>query len=363
VQNLTDAAVRTLPPGTYWDAHTKGLGLRVGKQARTFIVLVRSGTRKTLGRYPYLDLRSARRECARIKAEAVLGKLHPARVSFDQAITEYLADCKGRLRPRSLKNYRDYLTAYFRHGRRSLADITTREIILSLRHLSPSQREHATRIGRTFFTWCVRHSLLDQSPMQNMPPVQIGKPRTRVLSEDELRAVWTTARTLATPFQSIVALLVLTGQRRGEIAALQWDWIGTDYIEWPPEAVKNGRRHRIPIGPETQAILAALPRFTRPYVFPAARQRSEHTTTINGWSKAKAAFDRECGVTDWTLHDLRRTYATVLQSLGVRLEVTESLLNHVSGTRSGIVGVYQTYRYEREMREAALAFERWISRP
>ena len=293
----------------------------------------------------------------------MLGKLHPRRVPFNDALEEYLADCKGRLRPRSLKNYRDYLTAYFRYGRRSLSDITTREIILSLRSLSPSQREHAMRIGRTFFTWNVRHSLLDQSPMQNMPPVQIGKPRTRVLSEDELRAVWTTTRALTTPFHAIVALLVLTGQRRGEMAALQWDWIGTDYIEWPPEAVKNGRRHRIPIGPETQAILAALPRFTRPYVFPAARQRSERTTTINGWSKAKAAFDRECGVTGWTLHDLRRTFATVLQSLGVRLEVTESLLNHVSGTRSGIVGVYQTYRYEREMREAALAYERWISRP
>ena len=110
----------------------------------------------------------------------------------------------------------------------------------------------------------------------------------------------------------------------GRDRGLAWDWIGTDYIEWPPEAVKNGRRHRIPIGPETQAILAALPRFTRPYVFPAARQRSEHTTTINGWSKAKAAFDPECGVTGWTLHDLRRTYATVLQSLGVRLKLRKA---------------------------------------
>ena len=294
----------------------------------------------------------------------MLGKLHPRRVPFNDALEEYLADCKGRLRPRSLKNYRDYLTAYFRYGRRSLSDITTREIILSLRSLSPSQREHAMRIGRTFFTWCVRHSLLDQSPMQNMPSVQIGKPRTRVLTRDELRAVWTTARASTGHFPALVALLCLTGARRGELSRLEWSWIGSDYIEFPAHVTKNGRVHRIPIGPEAQACFRGITKMVgSPYVFPASRQRSERTTVINGWSQAKAAFDRECGVTGWTLHDLRRTYATVLQSLGVRLEVTECLLNHVSGTRSGIVGVYQTYRYEREMREAALAFERWISRP
>jgi integrase len=346
----------------YWDSHTKGLGLRVGKQARTFIVLVRSGQRKTLGRYPYLTLQAARRECARIKAEAVLGKLHPRRVPFDDALREYLADCKTRLRPRSLKNYRDYLTAYFRYGRRSLADITTREIILSLRHLSPSQREHAMRIGRTFFTWCVRHSLLDQSPMQNMPAVQIGKPRTRVLPEDELRAVWTTARSLATPFHAIVALLCLTGARRGELSRLEWTWVGDDTIIFPASVTKNGREHRIPIGPEAQNHFAAARKMDgSPYVFPAARQRSERTTTINGWSKAKARFDKECGVSGWTLHDLRRTFATNLQRLGVRLEVTEALLNHVSGTRSGIVGVYQQHQWQSEKREAIRQWEAYLT--
>ena len=97
------------------------------------------------------------------------------------------------------------------------------------------------------------------------------------------------------------------------------------------------------------------------YVFPASRQRIERTTTINGWSKAKAAFDKECGVTGWTLHDLRRTFATNLQRLGVRLEVTEALLNHVSGTRSGIVGVYQQHRWEAEKREAIRQWEAYLT--
>jgi integrase len=96
-------------------------------------------------------------------------------------------------------------------------------------------------------------------------------------------------------------------------------------------------------------------------VFPALRQRSDRTTVINGWSKAKAAFDRDCGVTGWTLHDLRRTFATNLQRLGVQLEVTENLLNHVSGTRAGIVGVYQRHLWADEKREAICRFEAYLT--
>ena len=258
--SLTDATIRAATPPakgqkTLWDG-LKGFGIRLSQGgSKTFIVMIGSGKRFTIGRYPAVSLAEARTEAKRILAEKQLGKLRPARVSFDQALKEYLADCEGRLRPRSLKNYRDYLTAYFRYSRRSLCDITTREIILSLKSLSPSQREHAMRIGRTFFTWCVRHSLLDQSPMQNMPPVPLGKPRTRVLSEDELRAVWRTACARTTPFHAIVALLLLTGQRRGEIAALQWDWIRDDRIEFPASVAKNHRAWTVPLGPEAQNLL------------------------------------------------------------------------------------------------------------
>lgn len=369
--SLTDATIRAAPipargQKTIWDG-LKGFGCRISQGgSKTFVVMIGSGRRLTIGRYPTVSLSEARAEAKRILAEKQLGKLRPARVSFDQALAEYLDDCKGRLRPRSLKNYRDYLTTYFRYGRRSLADITTREIITSLKNHPRSQREHAMRIGRTFFTWCVRHSLLDASPMQNMPAAPLGKPRTRVLTEDELRAVWTTARTLATSFHAIVALLVLTGQRRGEIARLEWGWIDQEKmcITFPAHATKNGRIHPIPCGEIAGELLNTLPRIRGvQFVFGASRIRSSRTTTFNGWSKAKTDFDRECGITGWTLHDLRRTFATNLQRLGIRLEVTEALLNHVSGTRAGIVGVYQTHRYEAEMREAALTFERWLATP
>ena len=94
---------------------------------------------------------------------------------------------------------------------------------------------------------------------------------------------------------------------------------------------------------------------------PPRASASERTTVINGWSKAKAAFDRECGVSGWTLRDLRRTFATNLQRLGVRLEVTEALLNHVSGTRSGIVGVYQQHQWGAEKRGAMSQWEAYLA--
>jgi integrase len=331
------------------------------------VVLLGRGKRHTIGHYPTISLSEARSAAKRILAERELGRLDPQRIAWQDAVAEYLKDCEHRVRPRTLKNYRDYL-AFLKFGRRSLSDVTAREVILTLRPLSPSQREHAHRIAKTFFSWCVRHSLLDRAP--NTPPVPTGKSRTRVLSEDELRAIYTTARAGKTSFHAFVSLLLLTGARRGEMSKLEWSWCNLEgsnsnfsgnCLRLPPAATKNGREHIIPIGPEATAILASLPRYTSPYVFPALRQRSDRTTVINGWSKAKAKFDKECGITDWTLHDLRRTFATNLQRLGVRLEVTEALLNHVSGTRSGIVGVYQQHQWADEKREAIQRFEAYLT--
>jgi integrase len=161
-----------------------------------------------------------------------------------------------------------------------------------------------------------------------------------------------------------VALLILGGQRRSEVAALQWDWIYSDTVHVPAAYVKNGRDHVYPIGPESQAILASLPRLSDTYVFPAMRQSKPTTTVFNGWGKPMARFRAKLGVEvkPFVLHDLRRVFASGLQRLGVRLEVTESLLGHVSGTRAGIVGVYQVYRYEAEKREAIRQWEAYLAK-
>jgi integrase len=369
---LSDATIRAMQPPAkgykiLWDASLRGFGCRISQAGtRAFVVLIASGRPYTIGRYPSLSLSAARTEAKRLLAKKTLGHIRPTHTAFEDAQNHYIEECEqrvcaGTMKPTTLKNYKLLLTNYLPFGRQSISDIMPRQILRELDKLTPSMKEHAFRATRTFFRWAVRQHLLDRSPIENTRSPPRGRSRTRVLSEDELRAVWTTARAGPTPFHAVVALLCLTGQRRGEAVALEWKWIKEDTIEFPAEKAKNGQAWTIPIGPSFMQILNAVPRLSDRYVFPALRQRRHSTTTINGWSKAKARFDRECGVADWQLRDLRRTFATNLQRLGVRVEVTESLLNHVSGTRSGIVGVYQRYQWLPEMREAVLTYERWLT--
>jgi integrase len=146
-------------------------------------------------------------------------------------------------------------------------------------------------------------------------------------------------------------LLILTGQRREEVAGMTWAEVSDDFSSWtiPASRAKNGATHIVPTSEPARELLRSLPQINE-LVFPGLRG------PFNGWSKAKSALDAKSGVTDWRLHDLRRTVATGLQRLGVRLEVTEQVLNHVSGSRAGIVGVYQRHDFANEKRAALEAW-------
>jgi integrase len=215
--------------------------------------------------------------------------------------------------------------------------------------------------------------------------------------------VWNAADAVEGHGGIIVKLLILTGQRRGEISSLQKSWIQNVYdkescnkchdkeksdcgvaqlvehsavnrvvagsspaaaaICLPTTITKNKRSHTFPLGNVACSILISYPS-ENSLLFPA---RGSTETAFNGWSKTKAQLDSKvransADLQPWTLHDLRRTYATNLQRLGIRLEVIEALLNHVSGTRAGIVGVYQRHQYEAEMREAVTQFDDWFAK-
>jgi integrase len=149
------------------------------------------------------------------------------------------------------------------------------------------------------------------------------------------------------PFNGIVRLLILTGQRREEVAGMTWAELSGDFSTWtiPASRAKNGATHIVPLSAQAQDLLRNVPRFGELVLGP-----------FNSWAKAKAALDVKSRVTEWRLHDLRRTAATGLQRLGVRLEVTEQVLNHVSGSRAGIVGVYQRHDFANEKRAALEAW-------
>lgn len=372
--NLTDLALKRFPVPeagtvTYWDTTQKGLGFRLSAGgARTFIVLIDSGRRQKLGRYPLLSLADARTEAKRLLAEKALGKVRPLHRAFDDAKDLYLAECRQKNRPRTVEGYKRLLERHFPFGRRSVGDITPRDIQKELGKLAatPGQRHHAFTAGRAFFRWCVGQHLIERSPMEHVRVPLVGTPRERVLSTDELKAVYGTALAGTTPFHRIVALLILTGQRRGEIAALQWAWIGEDTITLPSTHTKNRREHTFPICQAAKDVLKSVPRLKdNPYVFPAARDKvkGKPATIFNGWGKPKAAFDTECGVSGWTLHDLRRTFSSGMAALGIQQVVVEKLLNHVSGgTQSPIAQVYNRYSYMEEMREAVKLWETQLAR-
>ena len=214
---------------------------------------------------------------------------------------------------------------------------------------------------RTFFNWALREQFVDASPMAGMRAPSVLPARDRVLSDRELAEVCRVARGHPYPFGPIVALLILTGQRRGEIAALDWDWIDEDErrITLPASLTKNKHTHVFPYGNTVDEMLRGLPRVGK-YLFPS---RVETGTVFNGWGKSKARFDKGLSnVEPYTLHDLRRTFSSTLAGLGTPIHVTEKLLNHISGTVSGVAAIYNRHSYMAEMRAAIGAYEEHLAK-
>ena len=207
--------------------------------------------------------------------------------------------------------------------------------------------------GRACFAWAMKREMVAANPFLALPKREIGEARERVLDDAELAVIWRAAEsTDANVFGSLVRLLILTGQRREEVAGIAWPELSTDQQTWtiPANRTKNGKPHLVPLSAAARDVLSEGPDAAEhecDLVFPGQRG-----TPFAGWSKCKNQLDKESGVRGWRIHDLRRTLATGLQRLGVRLEVTEAVLNHVSGSRAGIVGIYQRHEWAAEKRAA-----------
>ena len=204
---------------------------------------------------------------------------------------------------------------------------------------------------RTFFNWCIPR-YLKASPCVGLK-MPAYKSRDRVLTEDELRRVWIACEYMPEPFGKIVRLLILTGQRKGEIGALTWDYVKDNKILLPKTLTKNGREHEFPVGKMTMQAINSVPVGRgATYLFQGRNGQ------YNGWGKHFKELLKRSGTTGWTLHDLLRTFATNLAALNVPIHVTEKLLNHVSGTLGGIAGVYNRHSYWTEQVEAIQLWEK-----
>ena len=261
-------------------------------------------------------------------------------------------DQRGRRRRISLAD---------RWGARRLDQITDTDIIAVLDGISARTPILANRLHAVLhklFDWARSRKLVAANPCVGIERPAREQSRDRVLDDKELRKVWLAADGLGHPYAGIVKLLILTGQRRNEIAGLHWSEIDLDkgVIHLPPARTKNGLAHDVPLSASAVAIITGLRRLAdADLVFTIKRQ------PITGFSRMKERLDKASGVTDWTLHDIRRTVASGLQRLSVRLEVTEAVLNHKSGSMAGIVSVYQKHTYAPEKRTALEAWASYVT--
>lgn len=340
--NLTDFAIKSMPlrpegTATLWDTTIKGFGVRVGKASKTFIVLIDSGRRQKIGRYPVVSLQEARNAAKLLLAEKTLGRVRPTFLAYADARSEFLEHCEVANKASTVRGYRSRMNR-IDWGRSNLADIKPRDVLAKLKPYDdrPMEKRYIFVVLRTFFNWCVAQYHIDVSPMDRMEPPAKNGSRDRVLTADELRAVWRACPD--DPFGAVVQLLILTGQRRGEIAHIG---IEGDLATVPGEWTKNGRVHTFPVGERAQKLLA--------------RERD-----YGGWTKAKKRLDKASAVTGWCLHDLRRTFSTIHAELKTPPHIIECLLNHATGQISGVARIYNRYQYVPEMREAVARYEAHI---
>jgi integrase len=382
---LTEVAVKRLAhdPKKRLEIHDElapGLMLRVTEAGRkSWSVLYRVAgqgpdgsrgalRRMTLGPYPLLDLRSAR-EQARSVVEAADHGRDPARQRQEEAQSRQSRTVKAVVerfialyaKPNT-KKWRE--TAYLlerhvvsRWGESVIDDIRRADAHELLDHLvaegkvalAREVRKHMTRL----FNWSVDRGILAASPLAGMERPEIAyQPRERVLSMEELKAIWEAAGQMGYPFGPLFRLLLLTGQRKSEIATARRRWMLQELhaLEIPASSYKTGRSHAVPLSEPALRIVKDIPRWNvNDYLF----STTAGAKPVSGFSKAKARIDRLSKVTGWTIHDIRRSVATHMARLGVPQEHIERVLGHVI---EGVAGTYNRYSYLDEKR---VALELW----
>ena len=356
----------------------------------------------TLGAYPAVDLATARRRAQEALGDVAGGK-DPAgqkRAAREAAMAERAADVDRVERIAELFIKRHVkgsgkvgdgwgkeverlfkIEILPRIGAKRIGDVTKNDILTILDAIvdrgSPTTANRTLAVLHKFFSWaCDDRGLIAVSPCKGVKAPAAETSRDRVLSDDEIRLAWRAFDAIGWPFGAIGKLLLLTGARRSEIAEATWREIdlAAKTLMLPASRTKNDKPHVIPLSDEAVEIIKALPQIEGKAALVFS---TTGATPVSGFSRSrgliesamvaelrKAAIDRGEdpekveAPQPWTLHDLRRTVATNLQKLGVRLEVTEAVLNHVSGSRAGIVGVYQRHEYADEKRAALDAWAR-----
>jgi integrase len=357
--HLTDVVVSRLnAPGTYYDSTTPAFAIRVGKNRKTwFVIRGRERERTNIGQYPAVSLADARKEAKKLLTEQ---PAKHSKMTFDAAYEQYKVAIEAK-KPRTQRDYKRVIDKYLspKLGKKKLSDLEYEDFTAITDKLAPSEKSHTLAVARTFMRWCVQppRRYIPHSPLEGVVIVP-GKRRKRILKPEELKKVWDAATAVGYPYGTIVHLLILTGQRKTEIANLRRTWIDqkAKTITLPEWVCKNSREHRFPYGDMVAAELESVPRLnSTDLLFPSA---ASDERPISGWSKYKKRLGD--GVPAWRLHDLRRTFGTTLAEMEVEPHIVERLLNHSMGAIgnqadsivSAVAEVYILAKYMPRMRTA-----------
>jgi integrase len=338
----------------FFDSELPGFGLRVrqgGKKVWVYQYTFAGRTRRitigaagpgaitpTAARELAVELHSRVRLGEDVAATKAVSKAQ-AGATFANLAQQYLEFQQGNLRRGSLREVRRHLETYAKpfHGlpvnsvdRRAIAE----RLNALARDSGPVAANHARATWSAMYGWAMREGLATSNPVIDTNRRE-QKSRDRILSNDELRAIWSALQD--DDYGDVVRLLMLTGQRANEIGGLRWSEIQDEMIVLPAERVKNGRTHLVPLSQEAGAILKARRTASRDHVF-GLRDNNGFAT----WSRSKALLDArmEPPIEAWIVHDLRRTFCTRLaEDLKIAPHVIEMTVNHVSG-RSQIASIY-----------------------
>jgi integrase len=226
------------------------------------------------------------------------------------------------------------------------ADISARLLAVSKANGVPTAIALRSALS-SLYSWAMQMGYVDSSPLVDAFIPEKPDSRDRVLSSMELAAIWNTLDDDG-DYAKAIKLLILTGCRRQEIDNMRWSEFAPDMSIWtlPKERSKTGKSHTLPVTPMMREIIESVPKRDG-YDFLFGRKHG-----FTGWSIGKPMLDKKLGLKSWVTHDIRRSVATGMNDIGVQPHIVEEILNHQSGHRRGVAGIYNKSPYEREVRAA-----------
>jgi integrase len=353
-----------------WDTVLQCFGLRISATGRKawFVIVRLDGHQKriTIGTYPAVSLTEARGQARKIIRDAQLGVIadprkSPTPLTFDETVPLFI-QLHAKPKNRGWKESERLLGKFQGLFAKPLTQLTRSDVVRVLDEIiasgTPYRANRALAALKKLMSWALDRGTIDINPVAGLKPPHKERSRERILSEAELTAFLGATQSEGYPFGDAFKMLVLTGQRRSEIAEMKWSEINLDKHIWtiPAERSKNGQSHEVPLSPAARDLLQSLPRFiASDYVFTTTGR-----SPVSGFGRVKHRLDQALGICDWRVHDLRRTVASGMARLGVAPHVVEKVLNHRSGIISGVAAVYNRYAYANEKRWALDAWAKHL---